>query len=114
MFLLLNHLLLACYLTKPKTQTNPSRKVIAMKIAYRAASFVALGLLLPAQAHAEEPPSAEESGDQALNFKDDPLFALSNEPLWRTLILRAGRPRPSLIRPRTHFLNELKSSVNAL
>lgn len=85
-----------------------------MKLTYGTACFLTLGLLLPAVAHASEPLSSENSADQNLAFKDDPLHALSNEPLGRTLILKTGRPRPSLIRPRTQFLSELRNSVNDL
>ena len=57
---------------------------------------------------------AKSEDGSSVIFKDDPMTAPGLDPSGATLSLR-GRPmRAMLIKPRLHFVEELKKSVEAL
>jgi hypothetical protein len=58
--------------------------------------------------------SAPEEVDASYEFEDDPLSALNQREAIPRIRSRVGTRRTTLIRPRFHFIAELKKSVENL
>jgi hypothetical protein len=73
-------------------------------------------LLVPSAALADENTYTEHKTDSgsAVVFKDDPLGALSNNPVGAIIPVRARATRLTLMRPRLHFVPELLQSVEKM
>jgi hypothetical protein len=54
------------------------------------------------------------NGDQAVQFKDDPMQAVGVGPLGSMIIIPPGAGRSTLIRPRTSFVMEMYESVEKI
>jgi hypothetical protein len=91
---------------------------LSVSRAVLAAGVLAASSAAPAPARAEEPKSGyvekKTSGGQFVGFDDDPLSAVTNDPIGTQL--RGVHPprRFQLMRPRIHFVPELLKTVEAM
>ncbi len=83
-----------------------SVEVLLMKV-YALILAASAAALLPATAMAQS-----GSGDAyEYRFEDDPMSAVPQRELSTLVRIPTGKPRTTLIRPRTHFVPELLKSI---
>ena len=88
-------------------------------VAMGVASFFTLGTV---GAQAQDRPASQPAeplvfgtgATYEVKFDDDPLAALPNGVIVPRILVRAGWPHDRLMRPRTHFVNEMIKSTDTL